>query len=167
MTAAGRAQATVSVTVAVEPAVAFEVFTAEIDQWWRRGPKWRHAGSERGILRVEPGVGGRVFESFGAEQKATVVEIGRVTAWEPPRRLAFDWRNATFANGEWTRVEVTFEGMDDKTLVTVRHSGWDTLRPDHPARHGLADVPFARELGLFWGDLMTSLREHCIAKGEG
>lgn len=30
-------QATIAVLVAVEPAVAFEVFTQEIDLWWRRG----------------------------------------------------------------------------------------------------------------------------------
>jgi hypothetical protein len=31
-------RATVSVTVAVTQAAAFEVFTREIDLWWRRGP---------------------------------------------------------------------------------------------------------------------------------
>jgi uncharacterized protein YndB with AHSA1/START domain len=164
MTAGRRAQATVSVTVAVPPAVAFEVFTAEIDRWWRRGPKYRHAKGASGLLRIEPGVGGRVFESFGPEEKPTVVDVGRVTTWEPPRRLAFDWRNATFAVDEWTRVEVAFEDLGERTLVTVRHSGWEKLRPDHPARHGLADVAFARELALFWGDLMTSLREHAAEK---
>jgi hypothetical protein len=29
--------ARVSVTVAVPPPLAFEIFTAEIDRWWRRG----------------------------------------------------------------------------------------------------------------------------------
>jgi hypothetical protein len=56
--------ANVSVFVAVAPAVAFEVFTAEIDLWWRRGPAYRIAGRQRGMLHCEPQVGGRLFESF-------------------------------------------------------------------------------------------------------
>lgn len=57
-------QATVSISVAVEPAVAFEVFTQETDLWWRRGLRYRLAGRRPGSLCFEPGVGGRLFESF-------------------------------------------------------------------------------------------------------
>jgi hypothetical protein len=31
---------------------------------------------------------------------------------------------------------------------------------DHPARHGLEGVAFTRMIGLWWGALMTALREH-------
>jgi hypothetical protein len=37
--------------------------------------------------------------------------------------------------------------------------GWSAIRPDHPARHGLDDAAFSRMIGLWWGDLMTGLRE--------
>jgi hypothetical protein len=40
--------ARVSVSVAVAPALAFEIFTREIDQWWLRGVKFRHSGSSSG-----------------------------------------------------------------------------------------------------------------------
>lgn len=36
-TATAGDQARVTVLVAVDPETAFEVFTEEIDQWWRRG----------------------------------------------------------------------------------------------------------------------------------
>jgi len=57
-------QARATVLVAVPPEVAFRVFTEEIDQWWRRGPKYRVAGENRGFIHLEPRVGGRLFESL-------------------------------------------------------------------------------------------------------
>lgn len=36
-------QATVSISVAVEPAIAFEVFTQETDLWWRVGGRFLNA----------------------------------------------------------------------------------------------------------------------------
>ena len=72
-------QATVSVFVAVAPADAFDVFTRETDLWWRRGFKYRLAGRRPGKLYFEPGVGGRLFESFETESGTRVYEAGRVT----------------------------------------------------------------------------------------
>lgn len=150
-----RARVSVSVDVPVDE--AFRVFTEEIDLWWRRGAKFRHAGAKRGVVAIEPRAGGRVFESIDADPPV-VIEIGVVRAWEPPRRLAFSWRNATFAPGEWTLVAVEFTPQRTSTLVTVTHSGWSALRDDHPARHGLVGVAFSRMIGAWWGDQMTSLR---------
>lgn len=153
-------QARVSVLVAVAPEVAFRVFTEEIDQWWRRGLRYRVSGKGRGILHLEPRLGGRLFESIESKGGTRVIETGRVTAWEPPSRLVLEWRLVNFAPGEKTEVEVRFAPSPSGTLVTVTHRGWAAIRPDHPARHGL-DVPaFIRMMGLWWGDLMTSLREH-------
>ncbi len=157
-------QARVSVAVAVEPAEAFRVFTEEIDAWWRRGTKFRLAGNRRGIICLEAGVGGRLFESFESRTGTRVVETGRVTAWEPPARLVFEWRAANFAPDETTEVEVLFKPLSRGTLVTVTHRGWSRIRPDHPARHGLEVAGFIRSMGLWWGDLMTALRERLAAR---
>jgi uncharacterized protein YndB with AHSA1/START domain len=89
-----------------------------------------------------------------------VIETGRVTACDPPRRLVIEWRNVNFSPDEKTEVEVLFEASPSGTLVTVTHSGWSAIRPDHPARHGLEVEEFVRMIGLWWGDLLTSLREH-------
>lgn len=153
-------QARVSVLVKVPPEVAFAVFTEEIDLWWRRGLQYRVSGKGRGIMHLEPRVGGRLFESIESKGGTRVVESGRVTAWEPPARLVFEWREVNFAPGETTEVEVTFDPSPSGTLVTVTHRGWAAIRPDHPARHGLEVPAFIRMMGMWWGDLMTSLREH-------
>jgi uncharacterized protein YndB with AHSA1/START domain len=163
--------ATVSVFVAVPPDSAFQVFTEEIDQWWRTGPRFRIGGKRAGRIYFEPGPSGRLFETFEAASGTRTFEVGKVTVWEPPGRLALEWRGVNFKpeddpgkspEGEKTFVEVTFEPMRDGTTVTVRHSGWSALGPKHPARHGLEGSAFTRTIGLFWGDLMTSLREHVM-----
>ena len=152
-------QATVSVVVAVDVADAFQVFTQEIDLWWKRGPRFRIAGHRPGVLQFEAGVRGRLFETFETPSGAKVFEVGRVTAWEPPLRLALEWRNANFAPNERTEVEVWFEPAGGGTRVTVQHRGWAALRPDHPARHNLSGSAFSRMMGLWWGDQLTALRE--------
>jgi uncharacterized protein YndB with AHSA1/START domain len=159
-------QAKVSVFVAVKPADAFAVFTEETDLWWRRGLKYRLAGRRPGVLCFEPGVGGRLFESFETESGTQMYEAGRITVWEPPRRLVVKWRNANFASNESTELEVLFEPSGTGTRVTVNHRGWAALRPDHPARHGLEGAAFSRMIGLWWSDQMTSLRELIEAKIE-
>ena len=148
------ARATVLVEVPVE--AAFRIFTEEIDRWWRQGPRYRIAGRGRSVLALEPRAGGRLYERFAGDR---VVETGRVTVWEPPARLVFEWRAANFAPAEKTEVEVRFAATDGGTLVTVSHRGWAKVRPDHPARHGLPPAPFLRMMGMWWGELMTSLRE--------
>jgi uncharacterized protein YndB with AHSA1/START domain len=157
-------QARASVQVCADPATAFAVFTEEIDQWWRRGRKFRASGVQTGLLRLEPWVGGRVFESIATSSGERIVVTGEVTAWEPPARLVFRWRGVNFAPHEHTEVEVTFGASGDGTLVTVTHRGWSAIRPDHPARHGQEVPQFVRMLGLWWGELMTSLREHVSAR---
>jgi uncharacterized protein YndB with AHSA1/START domain len=159
--------ATVTVSVRVSPRDAFEVFTREIDLWWRSGPRFRVAGRRRGQLALEPGVGGRLFETFELEGGPRTFVVGTIVAWEPPERLAFEWRGVNFAPHESTLVEVSFERAGDATLVRVRHSGFHALRPGHPARHGLEGAAVSRVIGLWWGELLTGLREHVAARGAG
>ena len=114
----------VTVYVAAGPEIAFKVFTDEIDQWYRRGPHTLPRGTTS--VRFEAGVGGRLL--------ADDVEMGRVTAWEPGRRLVFcDTRDTT--------VEVTFEDVVGETKVTLEHRGLEKLRPalaEHTAQFGWA-----------------------------
>lgn len=151
--------ARVSVTVAVTPAAAFEIFTRDIDRWWRRGIRFRNSGTRSGIIALEPRVGGRLFESFDGADGSHVIPMGVVQVWDPPQRLMFSWRNANYAPGEHTQVDILFAPARGGTLVTVTHHGLTGLMPEHPARHGLADAAFLRMIGIWWGDQMTSLRE--------
>jgi len=149
----------VSVTVDADPATAFAVFTEETDLWWRRGPKFRIAGRHPGVVRFEPWLGGRLVESFESADGPQEFATGTITAWDPPERFCFEWRAVNFVPGETTRVEVIFEAVPRGTRVTVEHTGWAALRPDHPVRHGQETAAFVRSMGLWWGDLLTSLRE--------
>jgi len=151
---------TVTVFVSVPPAAAFDVFTREIDLWWKQGPRYRIAGRRPGQLSFEPGAGGRLLETFESPAGTQTFVVGKVTAWQPPARLELEWRAVNFRPEEKTFVTVRFEPSRHGTLVTVRHRGFAALRPDHPVQHGLAGAEFSRMLGLWWGDLMTSLREH-------
>jgi uncharacterized protein YndB with AHSA1/START domain len=151
-------QARVTVSVAVPPATAFDIFTREIDLWWRRGPRFRALSGEHALIAIEGRLGGRVFESQGDGSPAR--EIGRVLAWEPPARLLFEWRASNFAPAERTEVEVQFEAAAGgrSTRVTVTHRGWAAIRPDHPVRHGQDTAAFLRLMGLWWGDQLAALR---------
>ncbi|WP_394828599.1 SRPBCC domain-containing protein [Pendulispora albinea] len=150
-------RARVTTFVAVSPGDAFEVFTQEIDLWWKRGRRFRFGG--QGVLRFEGTLGGRLVESFGGEERGTF-EVGRVLVWDPGARLVFEWRGITFAPGEITEVEVRFESMNDGTQVTLEHRGFSTLRPDHPVRHGLPGQAFTDSMGRWWGELAISFRNH-------
>jgi uncharacterized protein YndB with AHSA1/START domain len=154
--------ASVSVLVKVPPAPAFDLFTREIDLWWKRGPQFRIGTKEPGQLSFEPGVGGRLLETYELPAGPRTFEHGRIKRWDPPTLLEFAWRGINFAAGELTSVQVRFEPTRSGTLVTVRHSGFAALRAGHPVRHGLDVVEFSRMIGLWWGELMAALREHAV-----
>jgi uncharacterized protein YndB with AHSA1/START domain len=151
-------QVRATIAVEVPQSVAFEIFTSEIDRWWRKGPRFRQSGMSAGMIRLEPGVGGRLFESVESAGVERVFVVGRVRTWEPPSRLVFTWKNEVFAPDEDTEVEVTFAPTARGTLVTVTHRGWAAIRPDHPARHSMPVDQFIRSLGTWWGDQVSSMR---------
>lgn len=164
----GGDQVRVSVSVAVPPDVAFEIFTNEIDRWWRRGRAFRAAGQSGGFIRMEPRVGGRLFESVEGGDDERVFVVGFVRVWEPPSRVLFTWGNDHFkAAGQETEVDVSFVPTASGTMVTVIHRGWTTIPADHPVRHGMPVAAFIRSMGLWWGQLMTSLREECDSRARG
>jgi hypothetical protein len=118
----------VAITVNLEPAAAFDVFTMEIDQWYKRG---RHsfADPRRAVgIRFEPGVGGRLIEVYD-ESTGDGRTMGRIEVWEPGVRLMF-------VDSHRTEVDVTFVPDGDGTRVCLEHRGLERLRPDLADRHG-------------------------------
>lgn len=157
----------VSLRVAAPQAVAFRVFTEEIDGWWRHGKKYRVG--EPSVMQLTPGLGGRLTETLTKGGKARVFEIGRVTTWEPPRRLVISWRALNFRDSDPdTEVEVTFERAighsGEVTLVTLEHRGWSRVRDDHPVRHGQSPQAFITSHARWWGDLAASLQLYVAAR---
>jgi hypothetical protein len=122
-----------SVEVPVGPEVAFDVFTTEIDRWWRPGPlNWYD--SERAVgTRIEPGVGGRWIELYD-EKGDDVLEIARITTWEPGARIVMDYLDGGYDNAG-TEVEVRFEPIEAGTRVTIEHRGLGQIAPDVAGRN--------------------------------
>ena len=145
-----------STLVAVDLDTAFEVYTEEVDAWWKQGPRFRTGAPGQSRLRFEPGVGGRLVEQLGDDE----FEVGRVRVWEPAKRLVFEFRARSFEPGQITEVDVAFAAEGDQTRVTVEHRGWEELAADHPARHGLDAGAHRNLMGVWWADLLVSARRH-------
>ena len=141
--------------VALDADLAFEIFTEEVDAWWKHGPRFRTGAQGQSRMCFEPGVGGRLLEIF--DDGAEPFVLGRITVWDPARRLCFEMRGRDFGPGEKTDVEVRFEPARNGTRVTVTHSGWAAFASDHPVRHGLTGDAFGAMMGVFWGDLLVAL----------
>jgi hypothetical protein len=144
----------VALRVKTAPARAFAAFTGEIGRWWRPSPMFAFTPREPGVLSFEPGPEGRLIET---RDRGRVFEIGKVKLWEPPHRLIVGWRQATFAPGQHTEVEVTFEAVGEETRVTVEHRGWDSVPAGHVARHGFPNALFLRRHAEWWQVLLGAL----------
>ena len=100
------------------PDQAFRLWAVDTSLWW---PPSESGSGEPGVVVVfESRVGGRVFERTPAGIEH---DWGEVTAWEPPRRLA--WRTGA---GE---AEATFEpgeaGGTRLTLVAAGERDWEAV----------------------------------------
>ena len=146
----------VAIRVATTPARAFEVFTREIDSWWRATPLFAFTPGSPGTLTFEPHLGGRFIETA---DDGTQFEIGRIVEWSAGARLAFTWRQASFTEGQETEVEVRFDAIEDETRVTVEHRGWDSVPQDHVARHTFPNAIFLQRHGQWWQVLLHSFQK--------
>jgi len=153
----------VALRVKATPARAFEVFIAEIGQWWRPNGLFAFTPRAPGLMSFEPGPAGRLIETRAGGK---VFEIGKIRAWDPPRRLVFGWRQATFTPDQDTEVEITFDPVGDETRITVVHTGWDSVPASHVARHGFPDAIFLRRHAEWWQSLLGSLSVHLPGDDE-
>ena len=145
----------VALRVKASPERAFEAFVGEIGQWWRPNGLFQFTPRSPGVIAFEPGADGRLTETLA---NGKVFEIGRIRHWDPPSRLVFGWRQATFAEGQDTEVEVRFEPVGEETRVTVEHTGWDSVPAAHVARHGFPDALFLTRHGEWWRTLLSSYK---------
>jgi uncharacterized protein YndB with AHSA1/START domain len=145
----------VAVRVAVTPERAFAAFTAEIGEWWQPNVLFQITPAPSGVMAFEPGPGGRLIErqADGGEY-----EVGRITRWNPPLELAFQWRPASFSTEQMTEVQVRFEPIGTETRVVVEHTGWDTLARHHVARHGFPLNIFLQREAEWWQAQLAALR---------
>ena len=130
-----------SVLLPLAADAAFKLFTAEISQWWPTDR--RHTNDPDSNLFLQ--ANGRFFERTGNGRE---VELGKVTAWEPPRRFALDFYIATDADHPTVAV-ITFEPEAAGTRVTVIHSS----KPESKDLWGDRAPRYARS----WKVVMTAL----------
>lgn len=131
---------TVTTVVSADPDAAFQIFTREIDLWWKRGPRYRGCD---GAMRFDSG---RLLE---AEQ-----QIGRVLQWEPGVRLLLEMWTWSFHPGEHTQVEVHFDPAPQGTRVTIEHRGWK--------RRTTGRAEFRTTVALWWGTLLPALNRLAV-----
>jgi uncharacterized protein YndB with AHSA1/START domain len=143
-----------SFEVACPVSHAFDVWTASIGRWWP--PEHTFTGERALDITIESRVGGRIFERTvgGAE-----VDWGRVTVWEPPRRLGYRWCLRP-DEADASEVEITFTPSGrSSTLVRIEHRGWHRLGAQGPA-------PETEELARWEPSSRTPIHERSSSCGS-
>jgi uncharacterized protein YndB with AHSA1/START domain len=148
----------VALRVPASPARAFAAFTDEIGEWWRPNGLFQFTDGRNGSLAFEPGPNGRLVETYPDGESFVV---GHIRVWDPPSRLVLTWRHASFAADQETELRVRFDDVDDgsQTRVTVEHVGWDSIPPEHAARHGFPLSTFQLRFAEWWQSLLRSLAD--------
>jgi uncharacterized protein YndB with AHSA1/START domain len=146
----------VALRVSASQQRAFDAFVGEIGAWWKPNGLFDFTVGKHGVLAFEPGLDGRLTETYA---DGSVFEIGRITVWEPPSRVAFTWQQASFAPEMGTEVVVTFEPMGVETRVTVEHFGWESVPREHAAKHGFPSEIFLQRHAEYWRVLLQSMRD--------
>jgi uncharacterized protein YndB with AHSA1/START domain len=145
----------ISLRVPADPVQAFDAFTKKISLWWQPDPLFQITPHGDGTLAFEPGPGGRLVANL---KNGEIFEIGRISAWEPGKRLVFSWRQANFSPDQSTEVEVRFEPVEDETRVSIEHRGWDTIPQRHAARHGFPEHITLQRVAAWWRLSLSALR---------
>lgn len=109
-----------SVTVAVPPAKAFDLFTGRMGEWWLAS---HHIGKEPFVtIEIEPRIGGRWFERDADGEECP---WGKVLDWDPPHRVLLAWQlkgDFSYDPDFVTELEIAFAATDGGTRVTLTHN---------------------------------------------
>ncbi len=117
---------TQSIQIAASPEKVFHAYVEKINEWWPWQGKsnrytWAPKSTEPSEIRFEPKLGGRYFERF---KDGSEFEIGRITTYEPPSKLAFTWAGRDWPPGQ-SFFELSFDAEAGGTLLTLTHSGFE------------------------------------------
>ena len=148
----------VSTPMPVPPDHAFGMLTAGLATWWPAPYSWGPA--VLAAHEMEPKRGGRIAE---VSVHGNRWDWGRITTWEPPHRMVFDWqigpdRVPTPDPAACSEVEWRVDAHEDVSRVTVVHRGFEVYgEAGEEYRAGLAS-----EQG--WPFILASLR--AVAEGD-
>lgn len=125
---------------------AFQRFTRDFATWW---PSSTHSIGASQVKRVvfECHNGGRIFEELKDGRR---YQWGVVTAWEPPRRVAFTWHPSRDA-AQAQDVAVTFTPGPGGTTVELVSTGWEKLGARARREHKGYTIGWGSILDVFAG----------------
>jgi uncharacterized protein YndB with AHSA1/START domain len=101
------------------PEAAFDVYVNRIGEWWP--PNYTANAETLEAVTIEPGVGGRVYE---AHRGGDAFTWGRITVWEPTRRLVYTSTLAQTRDHP-SEISVRFTPNGDRCSVRFEHGGWN------------------------------------------
>lgn len=114
--------------------------SSELALWWNKD------------VKLEPFMGGEFYEPWGDGQLAT----GKVLSVEPLKSIRFTWREKTWSADQQSFCEFYLDEKDGGTVLTVRHSGWESFAE---AQHQFADG-FSKG----WDFLLPKLKSYLEAR---
>jgi len=109
------------IVVALPPRAAFDLFTAQVAQWW---PMAQYSCFQADCRRIEfePRAGGAVTEVASDGRTAP---WGTIVVWDPPHRFSMTW-HPSFDPAQATFLEVAFApAAAGGSSVRLMHSGWE------------------------------------------
>jgi len=117
------------IEVPMEPAQAFDLFTAGMARWW---PMISHSCSAERDARItfEPKVGGHVIETAPDGREHV---WGTLTAWQPPRHFSMTWHPGRDA-AQATQLDVRFDAVEGGCAIELVHDGWSQRNDAAEAR---------------------------------
>ena len=111
------------IEVPLPPERAFAVFTEQMDTWWPRQGVFPYSFAPKTTLpqhiRFETQPGGRYYERFA---DGSELVIGHITLWQPPQRLAYTWRDPSWADD--TSIQLDFGAFEAGARVVYRQTGF-------------------------------------------
>jgi uncharacterized protein YndB with AHSA1/START domain len=135
-----------SVRVKALPDAAFHRFTAQMASWWPlRSHSVGQQDAETVVMEGRPG--GRILERIRGGRECV---WGTVTAWEPPRRVAFTWHPGDDP-ARAQDIEVLFTGEGDHTRVDLEHRGFERLGAGARKAYRGYPIGWAYVLGVYAG----------------
>jgi uncharacterized protein YndB with AHSA1/START domain len=134
----------VSIHVNAQPDRAFQVFTDRMTEWWPLQKGYTHGGDRAAEIHLEGRPGGRLYERFADGEE---YEVGRVTAFDPPRRVVFTWTSPSWQAP--TEVDVRFTPDGRGTRVDLEHRGWESIGPIGPEDSASYGTGWQEVLGAY------------------